>query len=311
MPKIVITEQDLTKPGVVSESTDVVYIPGFVDVTQEDLYDIPFKKDAEGKVVIDPDTKKAVKDEDKDNWVYIGLEVNKPHLFKSVAEFTSLVGPKAVTFAEDQKFSELPASFASAAVPAEDIMIKAGSPDPAYVLAKELLSAGMLVMFERVNAGSITQSNPVTNVKIANEDAVKITLKELLESGKYSYQVGDGPIIAYNSSDAIDAKPSKPNFTEATVYTIQSVSTQPTDWTQTFGSYYEEKDGQFKPLTSAPTFVADKFFTLTAINKLTAAQEAAWDTTFANFAYADKDEPTDIFRFALGQHLPSHAGTIT
>ena len=32
MPKIVITEVDNTSPGVLSESTDVVYIPGFVNL---------------------------------------------------------------------------------------------------------------------------------------------------------------------------------------------------------------------------------------------------------------------------------------
>ena len=37
MPKIVITEIDETTPGVFAESTDVVYIPGFVNLQQSCL----------------------------------------------------------------------------------------------------------------------------------------------------------------------------------------------------------------------------------------------------------------------------------
>ena len=39
MPKISIVEQDLTTPGVVNESTDVVYIPGLVNLDQDSLYE--------------------------------------------------------------------------------------------------------------------------------------------------------------------------------------------------------------------------------------------------------------------------------
>ena len=69
MPKIVITEVDNTSPGVLSESTDVVYIPGFVNLdrqTNSGLYN------SAGE--------------------YVGIKVHEPTLFTSISTFESLCG---------------------------------------------------------------------------------------------------------------------------------------------------------------------------------------------------------------------------
>ena len=84
MPKIVITEVDNTSPGIIDESTDVVYIPGFVNVDRtinSGLYD------TDGE--------------------YVGIKVNEPTLFTSISEFESLCGTEPAYFSADQKYSSL------------------------------------------------------------------------------------------------------------------------------------------------------------------------------------------------------------
>ena len=129
MPKIVITEIDATTPGPNSESFEVVYIPGCVDVSQDLLYN------KEGE--------------------YVGLEKNKPTLFTSVAAFEALCGTQGLTFTEDKDYRTLisqdSTGFAADAVPYDSIIFKSGDIDPAYIMAKELLAAGLNVLYERVN----------------------------------------------------------------------------------------------------------------------------------------------------------------
>ena len=84
MPKIVITEVDNTSPGVLSESTDVVYIPGFVNLdrqTNSGLYN------SAGE--------------------YVGIKVHEPTLFTSISTFESLCGAEPAYFTEDQKYTDL------------------------------------------------------------------------------------------------------------------------------------------------------------------------------------------------------------
>lgn len=128
MPKIVITEQDLTRPGSNTENTDVAYIPGFVDVENN------FS-----------DYSKA-------------LEKDKPTLFTSVQEFEDKCGKKGARFASTQYFKQVGGGFgtgfADNAVPYNGVMFAANTEDPAYVTAKELLAKGLNVMYERVNTGA-------------------------------------------------------------------------------------------------------------------------------------------------------------
>lgn len=130
MPKIVITEQDLTSPGGAAQITDVVYVPGFVDTTQ----------------FADPTQ---------------ALEANKPTLFTSITQFETKCGEHPLQFAENQTYSSLtkPAQvsgFDTVSIPVGGIMFKQGDSDPGYIMAKELIASGLPVLFERVNKDSET-----------------------------------------------------------------------------------------------------------------------------------------------------------
>lgn len=136
MPKIEIIEIDETTPGPLAESTDVVYIPGFVDYKQSTLYD------NEGN--------------------YIGLETNVPTLFTSVKSFETRCGKTGMKFTKDQLYTDLIApiegtanykGFSENARPYHNVMFNEGAMDPSYIMAKEYLSAGLNVLYERVNKG--------------------------------------------------------------------------------------------------------------------------------------------------------------
>lgn len=135
MPKIEITEQDLTSPGVVNESTDVVYIPGFVNLDETinaDLYV---------------------------NGEYQGLDLNEPTFFDSISEFEARCGKEPAYFAEKQMYTDLvsvqadgsTSGFPDDAVPYDRIMFEKGDADPAYIMAKEILAAGLPIIYQRVN----------------------------------------------------------------------------------------------------------------------------------------------------------------
>ena len=132
MPLIKIDEVDLTSPGVLAQENDVVYIPGFVDTTQANL--------------------------NTDDG-YIGLEAFKPTYFSNVKSFESLCGTQGVKFKTTQKYTDLIkdngdgtfGGFSSKAIPKHRVMFYEGTVDPSYVMAKELLSAGLSVVYERIN----------------------------------------------------------------------------------------------------------------------------------------------------------------
>lgn len=132
MPLIKIVEQDLTTPGVFAQENDVVYIPGFVDTTQENL------NTDEG---------------------YVGIKAFKPTYFSDVKAFESLCGKQGAKFKTTQKYTDLITKnpdgtyngFASDAIPQHRVMFYEGTIDPSYVMAKELLNAGLPVVYERMN----------------------------------------------------------------------------------------------------------------------------------------------------------------
>ena len=142
MPKIVITEIDETTPGVNAESNEVVYVPGCVDDTLSSLWAL-----------------------NKETGVneYIGLPLNQPTLFTSVQQFETLCGKSGLKFTQDWDYRKLTCikgkdgvkeqvvAFAADAIPYHSKMFTAGTVDPGYVMAKELLAAGMNVMYERIN----------------------------------------------------------------------------------------------------------------------------------------------------------------
>lgn len=142
MPKIVITEIDETTPGVNAESNEVVYVPGCVDDTLSSLWALNKKTDVNE---------------------YIGLPLNQPTLFTSVQQFETLCGKSGLKFTQDWDYRKLTCikekdgvkeqvvAFAADAIPYHSKMFTAGTVDPGYVMAKELLAAGMNVMYERIN----------------------------------------------------------------------------------------------------------------------------------------------------------------
>ena len=133
MPRIEITEVDLTNPGNRAAETDVVYIPGFVDLGQAELYD--------------------------ENGKYIGLEAFVPTYFADVNAFETAVGAKGARFKSDQLYTDLITmqsdgsytGFDADAIPYSKVMFSADTVDPSYIMAKELLAAGLPVVYERIN----------------------------------------------------------------------------------------------------------------------------------------------------------------
>lgn len=138
MPKIEITELDLTSPGALNENFDVVYIPGFVDTS--------VKTKAEQKL-------------EQKGITTTRLAPNVPTLFTSVRAFENACGPSPAKFVTEQKYADLNTVDASGneiySFPNDatglGVMFPANSYDPSYVMAKELLAAGMNVLYERVN----------------------------------------------------------------------------------------------------------------------------------------------------------------
>lgn len=165
MPYIEIIEKDETSRGVLAESTDVVYIPGFVDVEQDCLY-------SDGK--------------------YVGIEKNKPTLFTSVKQFESLCGKHGATFESDQLYSDLQelvagsyTGFSSNAIPYHRVMFTKGMTDPSYLMAKEYLNAGLNVLYERVNS-----DNELVKVTEQPEDWVT-NFADYYEEKEYFEKVSD------------------------------------------------------------------------------------------------------------------------
>lgn len=150
MPKIVITEQDLTSPGVVDESFDVVYIPGYVASDNTELWD--FGED---------DTAK--------DYVYTGLKPNVPTLFKSVKEFEAKCGKYALSFGittysnitvpSDSNVKEVETTTARTASTEEVPGGLNTTVDTSYLLAKELLAAGIPVVYENIGLKCVAADN--------------------------------------------------------------------------------------------------------------------------------------------------------
>lgn len=157
MPKIEIVEQDLTSPGTFSENTDVAYIPGFVDVANN--FDAA----------------------DYDQV----LPINTPTLFTSVASFEAKCGKQPAKFATTQYYKDIGGmnkGFDDVAVPYNGIMFAQGDVDPAYVMAKELLSMGLNVLYERVNPDVFTKTTDPAASQPADWDDIKDTCDKQVPS---------------------------------------------------------------------------------------------------------------------------------
>ena len=129
MQRVIIREQDLTSNGVADEITDVVFVPGFSNATGVD---------AAGPMI--------------------------PTLCSSLADFNAYFGSVPPTFEEDQYYPVAGSStygFGELALPETEGVgeegnipwMDAGTPDPSYIYAKELITAGLSVVYMRVNGG--------------------------------------------------------------------------------------------------------------------------------------------------------------
>lgn len=162
MPKIVIDELDLTSPGRNAQSTDIVYIPGFVDVKNNFL---------------STDYKNA-------------LPMNTPTLFTDVATFESMCGARGAVFTDTQYYKNVAdlGGFADEAVPYNGVMFAPGTVDPAYVMAKELLNMGLNVLYERVNPDVDTGNTEYIYINSGSAPADWDNIKDSCEIKKDVYE---------------------------------------------------------------------------------------------------------------------------
>lgn len=123
MSKIYIHEVDLsTVSNATQDMIDVVYVPGFSSASSDSL----------------TVAKKGV-----------------PTLCRTISEFNAYFGANPALFNADQAYPSGASGFAAVAIPtvnsSAEYMFLKGSPDPSYIYAKELLSRGIPVLYERVN----------------------------------------------------------------------------------------------------------------------------------------------------------------
>ena len=161
MNRIIINEQDITSNETPNISSDIVYVPGFaVGGTQE---------------------------------------ARVPKLCSTVKEFENAFGETAPTFLVDQVYplkEGTTAGFSSLAIPtvsgADRIWYNAGTKDPSYVYAKELIRLGLSVVYERINTVSENPADKMDNSGTAGGKAVS------LFSSTATYVVND--YVAYKGA---------------------------------------------------------------------------------------------------------------
>ena len=162
MPYIEITEKDETSPGIVDESFDVVFVPGFVNENDLTLW--------RGIGTSDSVT-------DVNDCEYIGLAPNTPTLFRSVKEFEAMCGRFPVKFVDNEVETTedkvtLPEGFNSS--PAKGQIIQdfdskiVGEYDPGYIYAKEILASGMPVVYVNISHCSPKMAKVDGKLKVFN-----------------------------------------------------------------------------------------------------------------------------------------------
>lgn len=169
MSRIQIRERDFTTPITTFDTTDVVFVPGFVN----------------------PNTA-------AENFAERGV----PVLCSSLADFSKYFGSEAPVFAADQPY---PSEFDTKATAGlSSVMFKAGDADPSYIYARELLAQGLPVVYERMNVSSqdITVScayEYLSNLVFTQSRPDTVVYPTLAAwNGLSAYNVGD--IVAYNNT---------------------------------------------------------------------------------------------------------------
>lgn len=284
MPKITIEELDLTTPGVVNESTDVVYIPGLVNLDQDSLYE-------DASHIDDTFTRGA----------YKGLGFRQPHLFTSVSEFTTLCGEKPYKFTEKLKYSDISGlGFSDNAKPVEDILVGEGVSDPAYVMAKELLAAGMCVMYERINYYNHSDGGYDSDI---DGSYVKVTDVPDGTDGEGYYYRHTGATTEYRKygTDGINDTVPQP-ATGTDMFLLTPVQSAPSDFSTTYINHYKLNPvtNKLEAYTTA-TFDAQKSnFTIADDKTEFSTVSKDWNNIYNNYAYKNGN---DYYRFALEKKL--------
>lgn len=193
MERIVIRETDNTVTSVLSEDTNVVYVPGF-----------------------------SIADYSVGS---LGAQPHVPTLCTSIREFENYFGDVAPTFLANQSYpfhtdsGSTTYSFPDYAMLPDtsgeldfDYMFKFGDADPSYIYAKELLYRGVHVIYERLNEGVTSSDISVNNFydqaisALSFESETPETCK-LLDKGIYRLKYitsGGYPSFEYTDIDVVD-----------------------------------------------------------------------------------------------------------
>lgn len=160
MSRIKITESDYTVPVATYNTTDVVFIPGFSVA--------PLGADG-----VAPQ--------------------GEPKFCQSIAEFNAYFGSSAPLFSSNQSY---PSGFDAKATNGitNPTWFEAGTPDPSYVYAKELLANGIAIVYERMNSGTTSDDISV--------DAAYARLADLVFCASRSETINYPSATTYNSENA-------------------------------------------------------------------------------------------------------------
>lgn len=165
MNRIIINEQDLTTTGIQDmQLTDIAYVPGFAVLPDSDQNAAP------------PYT---------------------PALCTSVAQFETLFGKSPAYFNTDQSY---PSSFNVDAVPSGN-MFNANDPDPSYIYAKELIYAGIPVVYERMNVYGVPADAPSAE----EYDVTVEHMYQILSETFVASKIGYGNTTIPNTTVSVDA----------------------------------------------------------------------------------------------------------
>lgn len=160
MSRITITEQNLTGSSITGKETDIVYVPGFSVATMS--------------------TKILPDDEYDAGNGGLGVPDHIPMLCSSLSDFERYFGSEPPAFATAQNYLAQTGGtgegFPPESIPGYDqdteqtansvVWFEANDVDPSYIYAKELITQGIPVMYERIN--KLLPSDDNTDMTVAN-----------------------------------------------------------------------------------------------------------------------------------------------
>lgn len=163
MANIVIREVDATTAGMSANPENIVYIPGFSTAVY------PIKGDTT--------TENAQ-----------GAKPFEPKLCTSITEFETYFGKDIPPFDTNQS---VPEGFSANAKYHYEVMFNENDSDPSYIMAKELINAGIPVLYERINVKSTPEIDPDTG-DIKSTDISVSNMYDVLSGGSYSVDTPPG-----------------------------------------------------------------------------------------------------------------------